>query len=69
MSKAIIQRRRQVATWAFMFAGRYGFLPDSEVPFGRLQPYVAVGPAILFSSLKPKYQANDWASGNGADWV
>jgi opacity protein-like surface antigen len=42
-----------LATWAFMFAFRYGFLPDSEVPFGRLQPYAAVGPAIFFSYQDP----------------
>lgn len=42
-----------VATLAFMFAGRYGFFPTSEVPFGRLQPYLAVGPALQVSTMRP----------------
>ena len=37
-----------------MGAGRCGLLPDDKVPSGRLQPWVAVGPAVLFPGMKPK---------------
>lgn len=47
-------------TLAFMFAGRYGFFPDAEVPFGRLQPYLGVGPAILFTSQQPRFNFNSY---------
>lgn len=40
-------------TLGFMFAFRYGFFPREKVPFGKFQPYVAVGPALLITSYEP----------------
>lgn len=54
-------------TLAFMFAARYGFFPDSEVPFGRLQPYVAVGPAIMFASQQPAFSFSSGLDTSGID--
>jgi hypothetical protein len=36
-------------TWSFLFMAHYGFMPDTEVPTGRIVPYIGVGPAILFT--------------------
>ncbi len=39
------------AVWTFLFMAHYGFMPDSEVPGGRINPYIGVGPAIVFSGI------------------
>jgi hypothetical protein len=38
--------------WTFLFMAHYGFMPDSEVPTGRIVPYIGVGPAILWSGFE-----------------
>ncbi len=35
---------------SFLFIAKYGLLPTPEIPFGRLIPYVGVGPGIFFSA-------------------
>ncbi len=37
--------------WTFLFMGHYGLFPDSIVPSGRVNPYVGVGPAIIWSGV------------------
>jgi len=41
--------------WTFLFMAHYGFLRDSEVPSGRINPYIGVGPAILWTGLESSY--------------
>ena len=37
--------------WTFLFMFHYGFMPDSEVPSGRIHPYLGVGPAIVWTGV------------------
>jgi len=50
-----------IMTLGFMFAFRYGFNPTEKVPFGKIQPYVAVGPAIMITGIGPSlmFQPSD----------
>jgi opacity protein-like surface antigen len=37
--------------WTFLLMAHYGLFPDSEIPGGRVNPYIGVGPAIVWSGL------------------
>ena len=41
--------------WTFLFMAHYGFMPDSEVPSGRINPYIGVGPAIVWSGFESPF--------------
>jgi len=49
--------------WTFLFMAHYGFMPDSEVPGGRINPYIGVGPAIVWTGMDLKVQSNGVSSG------
>lgn len=37
--------------WTWLLMAHYGFLPDSEIPTGRVNPYIGVGPGIVWTTL------------------
>jgi opacity protein-like surface antigen len=49
-----LQGDGSIFTLAFLVNARYGFLPTTEIPFGALQPYVGVGPALVVNRFDPK---------------
>jgi opacity protein-like surface antigen len=44
--------------WTFLFMAHYGFMPDSEVPAGRIHPYLGVGPAIVWTGVEGTLPTN-----------
>jgi opacity protein-like surface antigen len=40
------------AVWTFLVMAHYGFLKDSEVPTGRINPYIGVGPAAVLTGIE-----------------
>ncbi len=54
-----------VDSLGFMFKGRYGWLPDDQMPLGRLETWAGVGPAIYFVSQRPTLRFDSITSVNG----
>lgn len=58
------QSTGETFTLACMFAGRYGLLKDETAPFGRIQPYFGLGPALLITTQKVSLQSNALVGAN-----
>jgi len=53
-----------VAALTFLFMAKYGFYCDSTSPFGRIVPYLGVGPAVVWSSMRTDQSAFGVGSGS-----
>ncbi|MBI4644598.1 MAG: outer membrane beta-barrel protein [Deltaproteobacteria bacterium] len=51
-TRQVLEMDGSAITVAFLFLARYGFYRDADVPLGRLQPYVGIGPAVVITSTK-----------------
>lgn len=52
---------------SFLFIAKYGFFHDPELPFGRLIPYVGVGPGIFFSVVETSHSFSGYPSSDSAE--
>jgi opacity protein-like surface antigen len=41
-------------TWTFLFMAHYGFMRDDVAPSGRINPYLGVGPAVVWTGVTAK---------------
>jgi outer membrane protein W len=53
---------------SFLLIAKYGFLPTPELPFGRLIPYVGVGPGMFFSVAETDYSTYMYPSSDSAEF-
>ena len=45
--------------WTFLFMFHYGFLPDDVAPSGRINPYLGIGPAIVWTGVEGTLPTNN----------
>jgi outer membrane protein W len=52
---------------SMLFMAKYGFFPTAEIPFGRLIPYVGVGPGLIFSVVNTAYSFFSYHSSDSVE--